>query len=785
MRILDKLKENLRSAAVYNPEVQSAPACILWPDHDRQWEAAVPRLQNEMPELYVLGNYAPEKRIGPGIWLRCVLAEWGNADDSPVSDSSHLPIIYLPGVSRQDLRAVETCPEHLKPIAELQYRGVIWSQVNARDWTLMAFLKSDQGGLGMDVAQDNDTKNAMQLALYHLLGENVALLKEKHLDKVYFNTLLTGGDTVKEVLCWIDQGDAFRAGRSENEWRAFVALCKSQLAYDPENAGVLAGAAKLAGHEGPWSPVWMRFCEAPTLYPNIPNQMRKCKMPPVDLFSDAASHGTWPQWNDAAEGMLRKDLLRLSQFPPHKARAEIASLEKKHGSRRDLVWAAMGQAPLSMAMKPLAVLAEITALALTAGTINDVMDGYSHSGWQADEALISALFLVDRPEDVEAVSKAIVAVYKLWAEESARYLQKRAEESGYPGGTIEDAPMATYQKEECILFSDGLRFDTAKQLSALIRNDGFQVDEKRTWAALPSVTATGKPTVTPVRKKIYGKDANTDFEPDVAETGKSVKGGYHLYKLLNEDGWTVMDAQNTDAIHGRVWCEFGNIDHEGHQKGSKLAKQIPFLLKEIREQVRQLFRAGANRIRIVTDHGWLLLPGGLPKVELPSVLADNKWGRCAVIKPGAVTQERLYPWFWNPHIQFALADGISCFREGLEYSHGGLSLQECLTLELTVTPGQSKSSAVSVEFTDVVWKGMRCTVAVDGDFSELSLDIRKHPGNRDTSVILSVKPLKENGAASVVVEKDELEGSEAVIVLMDSNNELVAQVATIIGGENK
>ena len=44
----------------------------------------------------------------------------------------HLPVIYLPGVSRQDLRAVETCPDHLKPIVELQYRGVIWSQINAR-----------------------------------------------------------------------------------------------------------------------------------------------------------------------------------------------------------------------------------------------------------------------------------------------------------------------------------------------------------------------------------------------------------------------------------------------------------------------------------------------------------------------------------------------------------------------------------------------------------------------------------------------------------------------------
>jgi len=55
MKILDGLIKAIRSAAVFNPDVQVAPACILWPDRDRQWEAVIPRLQNEMPELLVLG----------------------------------------------------------------------------------------------------------------------------------------------------------------------------------------------------------------------------------------------------------------------------------------------------------------------------------------------------------------------------------------------------------------------------------------------------------------------------------------------------------------------------------------------------------------------------------------------------------------------------------------------------------------------------------------------------------------------------------------------------------
>ncbi|MEI6639810.1 MAG: hypothetical protein WCL46_08830 [Chlorobium sp.] len=32
---------------------------------------------------------------------------------------------------------------------ERQYRGIVWSQINARDWTILAYLKSDQGGPGL------------------------------------------------------------------------------------------------------------------------------------------------------------------------------------------------------------------------------------------------------------------------------------------------------------------------------------------------------------------------------------------------------------------------------------------------------------------------------------------------------------------------------------------------------------------------------------------------------------------------------------------------------------
>ena len=121
LKVIDGLIKAIRSAAVFNPDLQAGPACILWLDRDRQWEAVMPRLQNELIDLFILGEYEPEKRTGPAIWLRCVLA--GKIDDILLTGQP--PVFYLPGVSRQELRAVENCPDVLKPLAELQYRGVI------------------------------------------------------------------------------------------------------------------------------------------------------------------------------------------------------------------------------------------------------------------------------------------------------------------------------------------------------------------------------------------------------------------------------------------------------------------------------------------------------------------------------------------------------------------------------------------------------------------------------------------------------------------------------------
>ena len=122
--VIECLRASLESASAHNPNDAAQPVAILWTDRDSQWQPVIPPLRRLMLQLLALGEYEPEQRTGPSIWLRCMI---DRALASPEIPSESTPIVYLPGVSRQDLGAAKACPDHLKPLVELQYRGACWT----------------------------------------------------------------------------------------------------------------------------------------------------------------------------------------------------------------------------------------------------------------------------------------------------------------------------------------------------------------------------------------------------------------------------------------------------------------------------------------------------------------------------------------------------------------------------------------------------------------------------------------------------------------------------------
>ena len=60
-------------------------------------------------------------------------------------------------------------PEAARHLFALQFQGKFWSQLNGKEWTPAAFLSSKDGGLGLDLARDRATLEAVSAQLAHVL----------------------------------------------------------------------------------------------------------------------------------------------------------------------------------------------------------------------------------------------------------------------------------------------------------------------------------------------------------------------------------------------------------------------------------------------------------------------------------------------------------------------------------------------------------------------------------------------------------------------------------------
>jgi hypothetical protein len=175
------------------------------------------------------------------------------------------------------------------------------------------------------------------------------------------------------------------------------------------------------------------------------------------------------------------------------------------------------------------------------------------------------------------------------------------------------------------------------------------------------------------------------------------------------------------------------------------------------------------------------MPGGLPAVQLPTHLTESKWGRCALAKDGARHGFREVPWFWGTSQPVVLAPGISTFRAGTVYAHGGLSVQEALTAFLTVT-SQGAIGLLNVRMASVRWAGLRAQVQLEGDFSGVTVDLRVRPADASSSVLGAARTPDESGRVSLVVENDDLLGSAAVVVALRDGSVVAKQPVAI--GDN-
>jgi hypothetical protein len=760
--VRDALVSALEAASDFNSADVVGPEALLWPDTDSAWADVVAALAHELPIL-VLGEHDPQRDRGPVPWLRMELANRnaGSLVPRPV-------IVYLPGVSRKALTDPSDLSEELQPLAGLVVRSAIFNQRNGSDWTPSAFLMNEVQGLGLTVSANKGTKEALTRSFPRLLDVQVRDLRGRTLDSSDFDKLLVD-DPARQLLMWLNDSAGYQLTlEGKGEWDGFVSLVRKDYKVDLVRDGALRAAQLLGDRDGKWSDVWNRFADAPQGYPGVVSALRAAK--PDGMLS--LHPDSWPQDNDEAEAEALATIDGLVSASVGEIQSRLAELRISHADRLQGVWAKLGQTPGACLVDRLAGLAKLTGSIGAASDVGGIASEYVQSGWRTDDSFLSVLSALEPGHaNAPSVEKVAESLYRPWLVATVEKFQSAWSANPPTGpepGLSADEPSGT-----CALFVDGLRFDVASGLSEMLVHRGLTTDLEWGIAGVPTVTATCKPAVSPTAPLLR---SGPELSPSTA-TGGSVNQDV-LKKSLAGQGWAFIPEDSVGDPSGRGWTEGGDIDALGHSFGVKLAHQLPDQIRQLATRISELLNAGWQRVVVVTDHGWLLLPGQLPKHHLPEHLAVVRKGRCARLNSGVepVAGLSVLPWRWDADVQIALAPGIHAFEAGKVYEHGGLSPQESVVPRLVVTkPFASKPAAITIDFS---WIGLTLKVQVVDPPEGCSVDIRGKANDGSTSLATAPRALSD-GKVRLMVD-DEHQGQAAVIVIVGADDELLAATPTLI-----
>jgi len=766
--IFDKVVQALKQAKNHNSNVMVKPEVILWPDPENQWSEVIDVLQESLPHLLIYGSYEPAKKQGPAIWLKCMIAQvlpeanW---------DAEAIPIIYLPGVAKSDLRNVENAVFNFQPLLEYQYTGTLFIQENGREWSILAFVENPINGLGVKVAKDNATKDALKKTLPSIFQDSEVLAHRSIIDADYLNNQLFP-DIIPTILKWMCKGDAFLECMDAGKKEVFANLCKSQYDFDPDPKNIKAIAEKLGIQRNSWKYVWQLYSTAPHKYPEIEALLRLAK--PADLGTGifALPEESWPQFNEQKEDILSQALVKAGKLDSVKALTLLTDLEREHCVRRNWVWFELGKSPMADTLQYLQPMASIASEPYSSSSLEELKSYYTSIGYKVDQFIRKALVAIKSEKDKNIVKSIIQLFYQPWLSTITSKFQKLVEIDS----SIFSAQTAMVEPETFVLFVDAFRFELAEEFITRLLKYKLKVSLQAGWSAIPSVTPTAKPNVSPVASLVSTQSGITEFRPEL-QNGKDLLTNV-FRDVLKTNGFKFVSNSNDILGEGKYWQEIGNIDTKGHEEQADMVRRIEELFDQVQEAIDVAFEKGIKRIKIVTDHGWLLLPGGLPKTQLNVGLTETRWGRCALIKEGAQTDLLHLPWRWNPSIFIAYAPGISFFKANEEYAHGGISIHECLIPTLIIENPNMRH--IEGEVKVVKWINLKCTIQTSDVPDGYSIDIRTKYNDARTSIVLSKNKDLKNNTVTLMVD-DAAESQAATIVLLDKDERILDKKPTTVG----
>lgn len=538
MNLEKKVIEALEKAKSHNSNLMVKPEVILWPDPELQWVDVISVLQSTLPQLLIYGSYEPANKQGPAIWLKCMIAKMLPEADW---DADAIPIIYLPGVSKNDLRNVTNAVFNFQPLLEYQYTGTLFIQENGREWSILAFVENPINGLGVKVAKDNATRDALKKTLPTIFQDSSGLSGKTIIDADFLNNQLFP-DIIPSILKWMCRGDAFLQSMEKGRAEVFNNLCKSQYDFEPDHRNIKAIVERLGSQKNSWKYVWQLYATAPHKYPEIEDLLRLAKPADLGIGIFALPDESWPQVNEQKEEALSMALVKTSKLDAKKALTVLNELETEHSDRRSWVWFELGKSPMANAVQYLVQMASKSLQPFPSSSIEELKTYYTTSGYSVDQCMRKSLAAVKSEKDKIIVKSIIRLFYQPWLESVTNKFQKLVEKDT----SMFTSQTSTNETESFVLFVDAFRYELAEEFCKRLSKYKLRVSLEAGWSSIPSLTPTAKPNVSPISTSVSIKSHISDFRPQL-QNGKDLLTNVFRDALKTNDFRFVSNALDIEG----------------------------------------------------------------------------------------------------------------------------------------------------------------------------------------------------------------------------------------------
>lgn len=239
-----------------------------------------------------------------------------------------------------------------------------------------------------------------------------------------------------------------------------------------------------------------------------------------------------------------------------------------------------------------------------------------------------------------------------------------------------------------IFLIDALRFDLAQRLAERL-SDEFEVKQETRMATLPTETKFGMAALTPGRSFRFelGMDGDT---LTVSQGGRPLSNKTQRVGFYEDEGWEVPESPDMGWEHHRIAYYEKEIDDVGEGEIGDIGRHFGDYIEDLAETIRQkLTDESWDRIYVVTDHGFVLLPEGttMESISVDTPGTEIKYRRVAGDELGDTGAGVHLPPntagldYLDTNLQMLVDPRQHFSKQGYSdsrYYHGGLLPQECM-----------------------------------------------------------------------------------------------------------